>query len=953
MITPSAFKVLQGRKKAIRANLVSIELPESTEQNKAYVYYTDFSRDLMYQGVRYRSTSMTGLGNIKHTRSLTAHKTNIKFSGLDDYQVDLALRKGASFISKSITAILVFLDYETEEYIQLTEEEPGLTILEGLITNVNISDSNSERGRSTITWEVANHFHNFQEVNGRLTDDNSHRGIVVSNGQFIPTNATKRPEYADDLGFEYANKTIDIMAKYQTKEQRFKMKSSRKGGFSGLVGGRNYSLVEYEVVVNREVDLRFDLSAKYIPVIYGVQEVTGVPIFADTVRDDPSQVFVAYAFCEGEIEGFLDLTIDDKPIICYDDQDDEERVCFGRKRVAGNTISMAAPNPTSSTGPSTHGQEYIYDDGQGEIRFWTYHGKPNQEASQILIETSQAGNFYLQGLLNKGLDYWSTNHKLLDTAYIVMKFKLSDLNGGRTNIPSVKAEVLGRKIPIYSTEGLVSSNTTSTIPAWQILDYIRSRIFGGKIPLGEVDLESFIEVASYQSALDNSYRASWVPFWRYIGWRDNSDSNKYLLQTNPLISTEEPTFKNLEELLAQSRCALNKINGKYTLSLEREEENPVSIDLDAEAISSITYKDLTGSKKFNTVMASIRDPALAWKNNAITMYNSEFKLQDRGIEKRLNLNFTSITNYYTARNLADRELKKSRFAGQLSITLPFYYIYRFVPNSNILISYARYGWLNQLFLVDEIDITPNGNINVTLERYGDGVFINTEQADDSSEQRPSVGNLVLPPRNLVYNPAGANGGLGVNGALTWLPSLSPNVVYYTVTWSGKEKADTVEVLDPKASLEYIVYGLPKGEYTFTVRAVNAEGAFSKPTSIVVNVSASINLPIVSGFRVVNLEPGYSTRFVGPDVILEWDPLNITDFPVGAYISNLQILDSNDTILQDLNISNTHTYTYTLAKNKADYTRTHAGTLGIHRDLKFKIRFITTLGGSSTDWAIIQ
>lgn len=44
----------------------------------------------------------------------------------------------------------------------------------------------------------------------------------------------------------------------------------------------------------------------------------------------------------GEIEGFLDVIIDDKPMICYDDSDDEDRVCFGRKKIFGDTMSVIA-----------------------------------------------------------------------------------------------------------------------------------------------------------------------------------------------------------------------------------------------------------------------------------------------------------------------------------------------------------------------------------------------------------------------------------------------------------------------------------------------------------------------------------------------------------------------------------------------------------------------------------
>lgn len=948
MITKEAFELLQKTQRTLSARLVQIELPQSTSQNPQYMYYTDFYRNLEYLGKTYRSHSFKGLGVIRHTRELSAHKTSLTFTGLDDVQLSHALEDKASFINKKVTAHLLLLDASTEEPIQLTEDTAGMRLLDGQITNVKISDSAKN---TTITWEVSNHFHNFNEVNGRLTADHDHRGVIVDAGQFVASAATKRPEYVDDRGFEYANQTVDVLAQYQTKETRYKLNSSRKGGLGGLMGGRNFSLEEYEVVVTKQTDLRFSLASKYLPVAYGVQQNTGVPIFADTDVNDPSQVYVVYAFAEGEIEGFLDLTLDDKSIICYDDTDDEARVCFGRKRVVGNTISMATPNPSDTTAPSTHGQEYIYDDGAGEVKFWTYHGKPNQTASSVLKDLAAQGRFYLQGELGRGADYWSDNHKLLDTAYIVMKFKLSDLNGGRTSIPEVKAEILGKKIKTYTTGGVGEANQTNILPAWQILDYLTSKLYGAKVPLDEIDLDSFIRVANIQSIIDTSYSSSWTPFWRYLGWRSPTDSQRYVMQMNTLIPTEESVFSNVEELLSQSRCALNKIDGKYVLTVESLESNPIKINLDEEALGNKDYQDLTGSKKYNTVNANIRDPALAWKSNPITMYNSTFKIEDRGLEKRLNLNFPYITNYYTARNLADRELKKSRFSGQLKITLPFYYIYRLMPNTNTLITYSRYSWKDELFLVDAVELLANGNISVTLERYAPSVFLNSEQADNS-EGQVSVTDSVLPVRNLQYTPTAKGGPIGLNGILSWEPSRTAAVAFYTVVWTGQVDAKVVESRNSIDRVEFPVMSLEGGQYTFQVRAVDTSGRYSKPIQIVVDVDSAMNLPTVSNFRVVNLEPGFSTRFVGPDVLLEWDALDLAQFPVEGLYYDLDVLKEG-IVIRDVQISGTTNYSYTLQENINDFAINNSDQYGFNRDLSFRIKAKGSKGEESVSWAVIR
>lgn len=65
-------------------------------------------------------------------------------------------------------------------------------------------------------------------MNGRYTDDASHRGLEVVNGQLQPSNGAKRPEYQEDYGFFHSNKSTTILAKYQVKEERYKLQSKKK-----------------------------------------------------------------------------------------------------------------------------------------------------------------------------------------------------------------------------------------------------------------------------------------------------------------------------------------------------------------------------------------------------------------------------------------------------------------------------------------------------------------------------------------------------------------------------------------------------------------------------------------------------------------------------------------------------------------------------------------------------
>jgi hypothetical protein len=80
---------------------------------------------------------------------------------------------------------------------------------------------------------------------------------------------------------------------------------------------------------DRHTKLDFQLNAKAIPVIYGVRTAEGIPIFADTLNDDSSKVFVAAAISEGEIGGIYDLYIDGQSLICNDKADEDTRSASG------------------------------------------------------------------------------------------------------------------------------------------------------------------------------------------------------------------------------------------------------------------------------------------------------------------------------------------------------------------------------------------------------------------------------------------------------------------------------------------------------------------------------------------------------------------------------------------------------------------------------------------------
>lgn len=941
-ILPSAIEHLKNNKLRI-ANLVVMELPSSGGPPQ-YAFYTDYHRDVVYGGVPYISGKIKTISSHKQDRKLTVGTLTINMSGVDGIELDRVVSSGVSFIDRSVTIYQAYID-DAGEIVPMDSDTLGpYKFFSGKITSGSVKESaDGDRRSSSITWTCSNMFYDFERVNGRITDDSSHRGLEVIDGKLEPTSSAKRPEYMDDLGFFHGNKSITILAQYQAREKRYKLKT--KSSFFGLM--KKYSLVEYYENVTKEVDVDFNLTAKFIPVVYGCRQVPGIPVFADTDANDPDTVWVVYAFSEGEIEGFLDFSFAETPMICYDDDDSKDRTCFGRKRDFGDTMHrLASGTPTSA--PSVHGQEYKYNDGNGDIRVWTYHGKENQTAAQVLVDIAARKGFLLQRSQNIGPEYWDSNYKLLDTAYAVVRFKLTE---NRTEIPQVDATVLGRKVNTYSLDGTVSKDKTSLNGIWQTVDYLTSNIFGANVSLADINLQKAIESANLLNTIDTSYETSWCNYWRYIGWDNQNDSNRAMIQMNTILDTADTVFKNTELLMDGYGGAINNMLGEYRLSVEKYDHAPTKLHF-LDTKGSVDLQDVTGRSKFNSVQASLSDPALAWKSNTITFYDSRFKKADNNVDKRLNLSFANVTNYYCARSISARELKKTRYSRTVRLELPITFLGLEV-NDAVAFSYPRYGWDNKFFLIEEMEVSSRGSLKVVLREYGEDVFINSQQVE-AEQLPPVIETLVTPPRDLRYEPYQGTEEIGQNGTLTWLPSITSGIAYYTIYQTDKLEPYVVNSTGANLNnrLQLPLFGLSPEIYTFEVRAVDVTGRRSAPATLTVKVNASRNLSAVSNFRLVNRAPGSFTDWIGPDVVTEWDPIEeaskIDDL---RYVFQFLHPVSQSIIYSTATYNGTRSI-YPYAQNKSDYMDLN-NALGIYREGVIRVRAEGPNGETSVSWTYLN
>lgn len=413
-----------------------------------------------------------------------------------------------NYINRSVTIYRVFSNSSTG--VQIGDP---VVLFKGIIAKGTLNEKPGTS--STITWSLTSHWGDFVRVAGRITSDEFHRGLDSSGLSNI--DSAIRSDYVSDLGFEHADSSLNVVASYTDIGTKYKM--VRRGGLAGLFGGKKVKEEKFELT--RELDLTMDLASKYIPLVYGVQKVDPIPVFADVqiIKDTnnndlnasgSTNLFQAQVLCEGPIGGVYDIYMEDKGLICRDKADSDTRSstsndtpCVGRMD-KGDVLGGSSLFSSSLLTSDTYGAQFalteedlrvdpnvpfsmprlfginslfqnkrVASDGlqhresfrfpeANNIQLTVHTGKENQAVDQTLLTLATNVDFLVQQDYYKGDEtlYWTENHKLLDTAYVVTK---DVINADDGRAPDLSFVVRGKFIDCHNYDGSykISSGTTA------------------------------------------------------------------------------------------------------------------------------------------------------------------------------------------------------------------------------------------------------------------------------------------------------------------------------------------------------------------------------------------------------------------------------------------------------------------------------------------------------------
>ena len=275
----------------------------SDHPNRVYVEVVDVDNTLSSSSTR-SNTFIT----------LISEELNTIFRGSKDVVT-------SNYVNREVSIYRLYIDPQTNQivggipgfYDNVYDPKGSCLLFKGIITNASFNEAPGSS--SSISWTISSHWGFFNQVTGRVTSDSEHRALTetgVSDRDVI-----LRQAYAEDLGFEHSERSINLIATYNKEITKHRIKKEKNA--IGIT--TDYSMEEYTDYVPTDIDLSLNLSAKSLPVIYGVRKVDSIPVFFDNQKSKTDHLYAAFAICEGPIGGLYDIILDGKSTICSDAAD--------------------------------------------------------------------------------------------------------------------------------------------------------------------------------------------------------------------------------------------------------------------------------------------------------------------------------------------------------------------------------------------------------------------------------------------------------------------------------------------------------------------------------------------------------------------------------------------------------------------------------------------------------
>ena len=406
-----------------------------------------------------------------------------------------------AYHNREVFVYKAFLDPDTSAI-----KGAPVLIFKGIIQGTSLTENPT--GQLTVDWSLTSHWGDFAQVKGRISNDKIHRAVdALNRGQ---PEAALKPEYANDLGFMHSEQTTNILATYTAIEQEMRIKVKKKwGGLKTKVKtwmedvevqrevNLDFSLNAHFIPVIYGIDrvqgkpifvdtksndpnniyIAYSLCEGQIGGLYDLY-IDGNPLVCINKEDSDDRNDSTGAskenvqvFCRGRqdlgqtlggvkisgtgVSGSTRQTYAPKRSMVgygetgYEPMEDAIEINNIEYYTTNNTLPTVTA--TDSNGGGVLHEETITLSEPNTMRLTLHTGKSDQKANDTLTSIAVSPKFKRQqdyfDASDSGAEYWSPNHRLLDTAYVVLDCEIAE---DATTVPEIEYVVRGKLLDCYN-----------------------------------------------------------------------------------------------------------------------------------------------------------------------------------------------------------------------------------------------------------------------------------------------------------------------------------------------------------------------------------------------------------------------------------------------------------------------------------------------------------------------
>lgn len=530
-----------------------------------------------------------------------------------------------------------------------------------------------------------------------------------------------------------------------------------------------------------------------LPVIYGFRATGGTVVYAETgpLESTPKNkyLWVAYALCEGPVEGLKTLSLDDR--------DFPESIVA--RLNAGETVDVSGIDASI---PS-----FKYN-GVTKLRFYNgvYYNTPS--ASPVGTDV-KAGVF-------KDAPNFTTDMVFNGVAVLFARYEIIerttqeqvDNNPFSGGVPSVLAGIMGRKVEALGTarytNGVYDAGATATMvsninswwtsksssessgtssydsnggrystnPAECLFDYLRNTRYGKGLLLTDIDKDTWIAAANKCNQFVTYYTGARGP----------------ILTCNYIVDTGQTLFNNTKTMLAGFRAYMPYVQGKYKLKIEDAGNeydilsgsasivatlvsgNRMSAGYDDnvyDIVGDVTYTGIERTSKYNQVVVSYVDPDQKWSSQQAVWPQTEAERQiyiaeDGYRENKGEFTMYTITNSIMALDMARLIFNKSRYQESCTVSVSAEG-FELEPGDNIRIQSNVLNFGTVAWRVISTTLNSNYTFEVSCVRNPDSIY-----PYGRYNEPDVVRGVYIPRQNEIYLPSQGKPLMGI-----FPPSYAP------------------------------------------------------------------------------------------------------------------------------------------------------------------------------------